>query len=183
MKLSILTVLLAAGAITASAQAPAKPASDAKPAATATTSAQTPAKSASDAKPAAADVKPLPHITPVAGTHKILYTINLTYQDIKVGTGKEAEPKKFLKYNYALWLAADGSQLDSSDDHRQPFLDKDRKPVLDDKGKPKMGDPQPTIQMMGGGRMLPGWDLGFKGMKVGGKRRIYIPWQSPVECT
>ena len=157
MKLSILTVLLAACAVTASAQTPAKP--------------------ASDAKPAVADVKPLPHMHPVAGIHKTLYTINLSYQDIKVGAGAEAEPKKFLKFYYTLWLAADGSQIDSTDDRRTPVLDKDRKPVLDENGKPKLGDPQPAIQVMGAGRPLPGWDLGFKGMKAGGKRRIFIPWQ------
>ena len=96
MKLSILAVLLAA--CTASAQAPAKPSSDAKPAAPAPTTA---------AKPAA-DAKPLPHMHPVAGIHKTLYTINLTYQDIKVGTGAEAEPKKYLKFYYTLWLAGSG---------------------------------------------------------------------------
>ena len=178
MKLSILIVSLAACAITASAQAPAKPSSDAKPAATAPApTTVTPAKPSSDAKPAATADKPPAHMTPVKGIHKTLYTITLSYQDIKIGAGAEAEPKKFLKYYYTLWLAADGSELDSTDDRRAPVLDKDKKPVLDENGKPKLGDPQPATLMMGAGRPLPGWDLGFKGMKAGGKRRIYIPWQ------
>ena len=29
----------------------------------------------------------------------------------------------------------------------------------------------------GFGRLIPGFDQGFTGMKVGGKRRIFIPWQ------
>jgi peptidylprolyl isomerase len=170
MKLSILIVLLAAGALTAAAQTPAKPASDAKPAAAATASAQTPAKPA-------VEVKPIPHLTPIAGIHKIIYKVDLTCQDRKIGTGATAEPKKLLKYYFTLWLAADGSQLDSTDDHRTPVLDKDKKPVLDENGKPKLGEPQPAQTIMGTGRPLPGWDLGFTGMKAGGKRRIFIPWQ------
>jgi peptidylprolyl isomerase len=194
MKLFILIVLLAASAISASAQTTAKPASDAKPATTATAPAQTTAPitatPASDAKPAAAatasaptpakpaaDAKPLPHITRVAGIHKILHRIDLTYLDIKVGTGAPAEPKKALKYYYTLWLAADGIQLDSTDDSRPPVLDKDKKPVLDEKGEIKLGDPTPTTTIMGQGRPLPGWDMGFEGMKAGGKRRIFIPWE------
>ena len=157
MKHSILIVLLAASSLAAVAQTPAKPASGARPAAT-------------------ADKQP-DHMTPVEGIHKTLYTVTLGYQDVKVGAGAEAEPKKYLKFYYTVWLAADGREIDSSDDHRAPVLDKDQKPVLDDNGKLKMGDPRPAILMMGAGRPLPGWDLGLKGMKVGGKRRIYIPWQ------
>jgi peptidylprolyl isomerase len=170
MKLSILTVLLAACALTAVAQTPAKPATDAKPAAAATTAPQPPAKPAEEAKP-------LPHMAPVEGIHRTLFTVTLRYLDSKVGTGAQAQPKKILKYYYTLWLASDGSQLDSTDERRTPVLDNDKKPVLDEKGKPKLGDPQPATMMMGTGRPLPGWDLGFEGMKVGGKRRIYIPWQ------
>jgi len=174
MKLSILTVLLAGCTITASAQTPAKPASDAKAAVPATAPA---AKPAADATPAAADVKPLPHMTPIAGVHKNLFTISLAYQDIKVGAGAEAMPKKLLKCLFTLWVAADGSEFDSSEEHRSPVLDSDKKPVLDADGKPKLTDPQPMPFVMGGGRPFLGWDMGMAGMKAGGKRRIYIPWQ------
>jgi peptidylprolyl isomerase len=194
MKHSILIVLLTAGAISASAQTStqtaAKPAADASPAATATASTQTTAKPAADAKPAAtapatpqtpakpaADIKPLPHMPPAQGIHKILHRIDLTYLDVKVGTGAPAEPKKLLKYYYTLWLAADGIQLDSTDDSRPPVLDKDKKPVLDEKGEIKLGDATPATTIMGQGRPLPGWDMGFEGMKAGGKRRIFIPWE------
>jgi peptidylprolyl isomerase len=116
-------------------------------------------------------------MTPIVGMHKSLFTISLGYQDIKVGTGAEAMPKKLLKCYFTLWVAADGSEFDSTNEHRSPVLDNDKKPVLDADGKPQMGDPQPMSIVMGTGRPLPGWDLGVAGMKAGGKRRIYIPWQ------
>jgi peptidylprolyl isomerase len=56
-------------------------------------------------------------------------------------------------------------------------LDKDGKPVLGDDGKPKQGPPQPISFPQGYGRAIPGFDQGFAGMKVGGQRRIFIPWQ------
>ena len=55
--------------------------------------------------------------------------------------------------------------------------DKDGKPVLGDDGKPKLGDPQPMAFPQGMGRLIPGFDQGFDGMKIGGKRRLFIPWQ------
>jgi peptidylprolyl isomerase len=101
----------------------------------------------------------------------------LRYQDIKPGTGPEAEPGKLYKVHYTGWLAADGRKFDSSYDHRSPVMDKDGKPVLGDDGKPKLGDPQPLIFPQGYGRLIPGFDQGVAGMKIGGKRRLFIPWQ------
>jgi peptidylprolyl isomerase len=80
----------------------------------------------------------------------------LKYQDIEVGTGPLAEPLKLYKVKYTGWLAADGKKFDSSEDHP---------------GKEPIQFPQ------GRGRVIPGWDQGFEGMKIGGKRRIFIPWQ------
>ncbi len=103
---------------------------------------------------------------------------SLRYQEIKIGTGAEAEPDKLYKVHYTGWLAADGRKFDSSYDHpRPPVLDKDGKPVLGDDGKPKLGDPQPITFPQGFGRVIPGFDQGFHGMKIGGKRRLFIPWQ------
>jgi peptidylprolyl isomerase len=115
----------------------------------------------------------------VPKVHGILKTaFALKYQDIKIGTGADAEPNKLYKVHYTGWLASDGHKFDSSYDHpRQPVTDKDGKPVMGDDGKPKLGDPQPLAFPQGFGRLIPGWDQGFYGMKVGGKRRLFIPWQ------
>jgi peptidylprolyl isomerase len=105
------------------------------------------------------------------------------WEDIKIGTGADAEPNKVYKVNYTGYLGAngrddDGKKFDSSYDHPgQPLKDKDGKPVLGEDGKPKLGDPQPISFPQGFGRLIPGFDQGFEGMKVGGKRRIFIPWQ------
>jgi peptidylprolyl isomerase len=117
-----------------------------------------------------------PGLPAVAG--KVETAFSLRYQDIKIGEGADAEPNKMYKVLYTGWLAADGHKFDSTDDHpRAPALDKDGKPVLDADGKPKQGDPQPIGFPLGFGRVIPGWDLGFGGMKIGGKRRLFIPWQ------
>jgi len=202
MKHAFLILLIAASAA-ASAQTPAQPAAaPAQPAATAAAPAKTAVKPATAAKPATTAVKPavapgkpaaaptktaataakLPFGVPAPGipavktVKKTLYTVALRYQEIKVGDGAPVEAKKLLKFNFTLWAAADGHKIDSTDDHRVQVLDKDRKPVLDADGKSKMA-PQPALTIMGQGRLLPGWEIGFEGMKAGGKRRVFIPWQ------
>jgi peptidylprolyl isomerase len=112
------------------------------------------------------------------GIQKPIFTVALRYQEIKVGTGAVAEPGKLFKVHYTGYRAIDGVKFDSSYDHPgQPVRDKDGKPVLGDDGKPKMGDPQPFPFHQGVGGTIPGFDQGFAGMKVGGKRRIFIPWE------
>lgn len=101
----------------------------------------------------------------------------LRYQEIKIGTGKEAEPNKVYKVHYTGWLAADGRKFDSSYDHKTPVMGKDGKQELDADGKPKMNQAEPFAFPQGFGRVIPGFDQGFGGMKVGGKRRLFIPWQ------
>jgi peptidylprolyl isomerase len=115
-------------------------------------------------------------VPPVRGIVKTAFS--LRYEDYKIGTGAEAEPNKMYKVHYTGWLGSDGHKFDSSYDHPgAPVLDKDGKPVMGDDGKPKHGDPQPMAFPQGMGRLIPGFDQGFAGMKVGGKRRIFIPWQ------
>ncbi|HUD75105.1 MAG TPA: FKBP-type peptidyl-prolyl cis-trans isomerase [Terracidiphilus sp.] len=173
MKYAALILLLAASTIAASAQTPAKPASAAKPATIA-------AKPAA-VKPAAAAEKLPPGVPVVKTVKKTLFS--LRYQEIKIGTGAEAEPTKLYKVLYTGRFGVNGraddwKKFDSTDDHpRQPVLDKDGKPVLGDDGKPKQGPPQPISFPQGYGRAIPGFDQGFAGMKVGGQRRIFIPWQ------
>ena len=78
--------------------------------------------------------------------------------DEKVGEGREAEAGLIIKVHYTGWLFAEdkkdhkGKKFDSSLDRRQPFE-----------------------FTLGVGQVIKGWDQGFSGMKVGGKRTIYIP--------
>ena len=163
-----IALLLALAATVAAAQTPTTPAPK-----TATTAAKPAVK-----KPATAAVSPVklpPGVKPVKGILKTAFT--LKYQDFVIGTGPLAEPGKVYKVHYTGWLASDGTKFDSSYDHRAPVLDKDNKPVNDADGKPKLGDPQPITFPQGRGRLIPGWDQGFEGMKVGGKRRLFIPYQ------
>ncbi|HET6170602.1 MAG TPA: FKBP-type peptidyl-prolyl cis-trans isomerase [Terracidiphilus sp.] len=157
----VLIVLLAASCAAAAAQTTAKPAASPQRA--------TNSRSASGMK--------LPAGVPAV--HSVIKTaFSLRYQEIKIGTGAEAEPDKLYKVHYTGWLAADGRKFDSSYDHpRPPVLDKDGKPVMGDDGKPKLGEPQPIAFPQGFGRVIPGFDQGFHGMKIGGKRRLFIPWQ------
>ena len=176
MKHAALILLLAASTIAASAQTPAKPATAGKPA---TTTAKPAATTA--AKTAAAAQKLPPGVPVVKTVKKTLFS--LRYQEIKIGTGAEAEPSKIYKVLYTGRFGVNGraddwKKFDSTDDHpRQPVLDKDGKPVMGEDGKPKQGPTQPISFPQGYGRAIPGFDQGFAGMKVGGQRRIFIPWQ------
>ena len=88
-----------------------------------------------------------------AVTGPIKYEFALRYQDITVGTGDLSKPGQFYKVHYTGWLE-DGTKFDSSVDRGQPFE-----------------FPQ------GMHRVITGWDEGFDGMRLGGKRRLFIPWQ------
>ena len=169
MKHSALILFLAASIVAANAQAPAKPPTSVAKAATLA------------AKPSATAAAKLPIGVPAPGIPAVKTikktAFSLQYQEIKVGTGAVAEPNKIYKVLYTGWLAADGHKFDSSDDHRLPLKDKEGKPVMGDDGKPKLDVPQPMQFPQGFGRVIPGFDQGFAGMKIGGQRRIFIPWQ------
>lgn len=160
-----LILLMAASTVAASAQTASKPAPHAATAARPAT-----------ARPATTGFKLPAGVPPVKGP--MITAFSLRYQDIKIGTGADAEPKKMYKVHYTGWLATDGRKFDSSYDHPgQPVLDKDGNIVKDADGKVKIGDPQPISFPQGLGRVIPGFDQGFLGMKIGGKRRLFIPWQ------
>lgn len=79
--------------------------------------------------------------------------------DLTVGTGATAANGKCLYVHYTGWLA-DGTQVESS---RDPLPD---------------GRPQPPVAFpLGAGRVMPGWERGLRGMRVGGLRRLTIPWK------
>lgn len=95
-------------------------------------------------------VSKVPH---VPGIPKTLYT--LKYIDIVVGKGPLAEPHKWYTVRYTGWLT-DGTKFDSSYDHPGG---------------------EPFTFPYGAKRVIIGWDTGFEGMHVGGKRRLYVPYQ------
>jgi FKBP-type peptidyl-prolyl cis-trans isomerase FkpA len=80
-----------------------------------------------------------------------------TRTDLQIGTGLEAIKGKELSVNYTGWLY----------DPTKPDL------------KGRMFDSSmgrgPFSFVLGKGQVIPGWDEGFTGMKVGGKRRLIIP--------
>jgi peptidylprolyl isomerase len=175
MKHSALILFLAASTVAASAQPAPKPSAPAvKPATTAT-------KPAATAAPKLPFGVPAPGIPAVKTIKKTAFS--LRYQEIEIGKGAVAEPNKMYKVYYTGWLGAngradDGRKFDSSYDHPgPPVKDKEGKPVMGDDGKPKLDAPQPMPFPQGFGRVIPGFDQGVAGMKIGGKRRIFIPWQ------
>lgn len=89
----------------------------------------------------------------VAGVPKTLY--RLKYIDIVVGKGPLAETNKWYTVRYTGWLT-DGTKFDSSYDHPGG---------------------EPITFPYGAKRVIIGWDTGFEGMHVGGKRRLYVPYQ------
>jgi len=75
--------------------------------------------------------------------------------DTRVGAGAEAQPGRYITVHYTGWLYSDGGRgkkFDSSLDRRQPFS-----------------------FVLGAGEVILGWDEGFAGMKIGGKRTLVIP--------
>ena len=103
--------------------------------------------------PAANPADNPPNVPHVTGTPKPLYA--LRYIDTVVGNGPLAEPRKWYTVHYTGWLT-DGTKFDSSSDHP---------------GK------EPISFPYGSRQVIPGWDTGFTGMHVGGKRRLFIPYQ------
>lgn len=93
-----------------------------------------------------------PGIPPATG--KLETAFALRYIDIKQGDGPAAEPGQFLTVQYTGWLASDGTKFDSSLDRPDPF-----------------------IFRLGGDPVIQGWVHGFQDMHVGGKRRLFIPYQ------
>lgn len=76
---------------------------------------------------------------------------DLVVEDVTVGTGTEAVPGRKVRVHYTGTLM-EGTKFDSSRDRNEPFE-----------------------FTLGRGEVIPGWDEGIKGMKVGGTRRLTIP--------
>ena len=76
----------------------------------------------------------------------------LVVEDIVVGKGPEAKAGDDVSMQYVGVLYSDGTEFDASWERGQPFDFK-----------------------LGAGEVIPGWDQGIVGMKVGGRREMIIP--------
>jgi FKBP-type peptidyl-prolyl cis-trans isomerase FkpA len=79
-------------------------------------------------------------------TESGLYVLN-----VREGEGAEAVSGNTVVVHYTGWLP-NGMKFDSSRDRGEPFT-----------------------FVLGEGRVIPGWEEGVAGMKVGGQRRLVIP--------
>lgn len=77
----------------------------------------------------------------------------LLIEELSLGEGAEAVPGHRVTVHYTGWLT-DGRCFDSSLQRNEPF-----------------------DFPLGRGRVIPGWDEGVAGMKVGGRRKLTIPPQ------
>jgi len=75
----------------------------------------------------------------------------LLIEDIQPGEGKEVVKGALITTQYRGTLE-DGTVFDSSYERGKPFQ-----------------------CVIGTGRVIKGWDLGLIGMKVGGKRKLFVP--------
>ena len=91
-----------------------------------------------------------------AGQEKMATTKSgLKYIDQKVGSGDVAMKGNTVSVHYTGWFYTEGkrgAKFDSSLDRKMPFEFK-----------------------LGARQVIPGWDEGVEGMKVGGKRELIIP--------
>ena len=76
----------------------------------------------------------------------------LQVEDIEFGTGEQARSGHRVEVHYVGVAWSTGSQFDASWDRGETFSFK-----------------------LGKGQVIPGWEQGIDGMKVGGRRRLTIP--------
>lgn len=77
---------------------------------------------------------------------------DLIIEDLIVGAGDEAIDHKMVTVHYVGVGVSSGEEFDSSWNRNEPFAFE-----------------------LGAQWVIPGWDQGVKGMKVGGRRRLVIP--------
>jgi peptidylprolyl isomerase len=115
---------------------------------------ETTAKKASESSTTAAKTPtsgPLskePKVTPPSGPAPS----KLVIKDLIKGTGAEAKAGETVTVNYVGVLYKGGKEFDASWKRNEPFT-----------------------FALGKGQVIPGWDQGVAGMKVGGRRELIIP--------
>ncbi len=103
----------------------------------------------------------LPAPTPIATEYAPELEVNLDdmertasglyVRDVREGEGESAAAEDTVVVHYTGWLPG-GMKFDSSRDRGEPFS-----------------------FVLGEGRVIPGWEEGVSGMRVGGQRRLVIP--------
>jgi peptidylprolyl isomerase len=103
--------------------------------------------------PHAANAKPTPAALKQTAAPEDMITLDsgLKYIDQEVGQGAIAQRGQIVLVHYVGRLE-DGTVFDSSWGRNWPFA-----------------------FPLGGGRVIPGWDIGVQGMRVGGQRTLVIP--------
>jgi FKBP-type peptidyl-prolyl cis-trans isomerase FkpA len=116
-------------------------------------SASSQSSTSSSTQPAASQTTPPTETTqPSTSSSSSLPTVTkLEITDKVVGKGATAKTGDTVTVDYTGWLM-DGTKFDSSVDRNQPFS-----------------------FPLGAGQVIPGWDQGVAGMKVGGTRVLVIP--------
>lgn len=79
------------------------------------------------------------------------YAAELQVKDLEIGTGAVAQTEKQVTVHYTGWLM-NGTKFDSSRGRDRPFS-----------------------FTIGARQVIPGWEEGVQGMKVGGRRELIIP--------
>lgn len=82
---------------------------------------------------------------------EIILKSGLKYIDVEVGEGPAAVSGKDVTVHYT-GTFPDGKKFDSSVDRNEPFAFR-----------------------LGAGQVIKGWDEGVAGMRIGGKRKLFIP--------
>ena len=95
----------------------------------------------------AADEKPHVYVPPGEAP-----PAELVVEDLEEGDGDEATAGASLTVDYVGVLHASGDEFDES-----------------------FSQPAPFEFVLGQGSVIPGWDEGLEGMKVGGRRQLVIP--------
>ncbi|MCP4864798.1 FKBP-type peptidylprolyl isomerase [Alteromonas alba] len=78
-------------------------------------------------------------------------TREVKIEDLVVGDGKTAEKGALITAHYRGWLAS-GTEFDSSHNKGRPFQ-----------------------TVLSKNKVIQGWFIGLQGMKVGGKRKLWVP--------
>src|SRR5688500_2349619 len=113
---------------------------------------------------ACGSLQPAPVPSPVVSTMPAVQGDTITKSgmrliEVTTGMGAQVQRNKCVYAHYTGWLAGNGKQVDSS---------RDTLP----NGQPG----RPIGFALGIRQVIAGWDVGFEGMNIGGKRRLLIPW-------